>query len=418
MKLNSFISKKLNNFVVFDIGTNKIACICANITKQGAVKVYHNIIQDSNGFADGGVDNLELAEASIINAIYELEQKCDKSIREVAISLSGAGVKSYYVNHSLKLGSQPISKLNVKKILHKAVSNFNVPDKEVIHYFPIEFVLDKEYIVENPIGLYAKELRCQVHIIAANNLAITNLINCMAKCHIEVSDVILSIYASGLSCLNEEEKKLGAIIIDIGNSTSSFAIFLEGNIIYSGYVPLGGQHITADIAKTFSISINAAEKIKHLYGSVTVDKQNMHKIIKLDDFEPCIGYNSYSTITMSKLSEIINIRANEILGKIYKKCSTLSIDHLLAKRIILTGGGSRHKGMQEFTAGIFDKNVRIATPEILDGFSPAKSAYQYDVAIGMVKSKIEQYQKHYSYELNHSKNGIFNKMLYWFNEKD
>lgn len=417
LKFNPFTHKKLNNFIVFDIGTSKISAISANITKQGLAEIKHNIIQESNGFSAGGIANLELAEASIINAVYELEKECNKSIREAAISISGSGIKSYYVNQTLKLGSQPISKLHIKKLLHKAASNFNVPDKEAIHYFPIEFILDKEHIVENPVGLYAKELTCQVHIVAASSLTITNLINCLAKCHIEVSDVILSIYASGLSCISEEEKKLGAIIIDIGHLTSSFAVFLEGNIIYSGYVPLGSQHITADIAKTFSINLSTAEKLKHLYGSAIIDKQNMHKIIRLDDFEPNIGYHAYSTITLSKLSEVINIRMSEILNKIYNECNSLAVDHLIAKRVILTGSGSLLKNIKEFTASIFNKNVRIATPEIPNGFTSPKDAYQYDVAIGMVKSKIEQYQKNYTYEINHHKGGMFNKMLYWFNEK-
>ena len=97
-------------------------------------------------------------------------------------------------------------------------------DQEVIHYFPIEFCLDKTNIVENPVGMYAKEMSCQVHIIAANSLMLKNLTNCFAKCHIEVNDVVLSIYAAGLNSLTEDEKKTGAIVIDFGSHITSFAV--------------------------------------------------------------------------------------------------------------------------------------------------------------------------------------------------
>ena len=113
---------KSSNFIAFDIGSSKIAAIAAHINKSGETKVNSQILQYSEGFKSGSITNMELAENSIVAAIYALEQECDKSIKEIAISLSGTGVKSYYVSHKMKLGNQTISKQDVKKLINKALN--------------------------------------------------------------------------------------------------------------------------------------------------------------------------------------------------------------------------------------------------------------------------------------------------------
>jgi cell division protein FtsA len=156
---------KSANYIVFDIGSNKVAAVAANIDKTGESTVIAQVLQHSDGFKAGTVVNLEAAENSIIAAIYSLEKECDKSINQVTISLSG-GVKSYYISHTLKLSNQPISKQDIKKLIQKALADFSIKDQEIIHYFPIEFILDNNNIVDNPSGMYAKELSCQIHVIA------------------------------------------------------------------------------------------------------------------------------------------------------------------------------------------------------------------------------------------------------------
>ena len=217
---------KSANYIVFDIGSNKVAAVAANIDKTGESTVIAQVLQHSDGFKAGTVVNLEAAENSIIAAIYSLEKECDKSINQVTISISG-GVKSYYISHTLKLSNQPISKQDIKKLIQKALADFSIKDQEIIHYFPIEFILDNNNIVDNPSGMYAKELSCQIHVIAANSLTLKNLTNCFAKCHIEVADVILSIYADGLVSLTDDEKETGGIIIDMGSHITSFGMFFE-----------------------------------------------------------------------------------------------------------------------------------------------------------------------------------------------
>lgn len=312
---------KSANYVVFDIGSNKVAAIATNINKTGESTIIAQVLQYSGGFKASTVVNLEAAENSIIAAIYSLEKECNKSINEVTISLS-SGFKSYYINHTLKLGSQPINKQDIKKLIQKALADFSLKDQEVIHYFPIEFTLDKDKVVDNPNGMYARELSCQIHVITANSLMLKNLTNCFARCHIEVGDIVLSIYADGLASLSDEEKETGSIIINMGSHISSFGVFFEGKVLYVGSVPIGSHHITSDIAKCLSISMHTAEKLKILYGDVRPELFNKDESIRIGDFEPENSYNVNLTIPVSKLSEIIRPRVEEILV-LLKKNTTI-----------------------------------------------------------------------------------------------
>ena len=406
---------KSANYIVFDIGSNKVAAIAANIDKTGESKIIAQVLQRSNGFKAGAIVDLEAAENSIIAAIYSLEKECDRSINEVVISLSG-GVKSYYISHTLKLSNQPISKQDIKKLIQKALADFSIKDQEIIHYFPIEFTLDNNNIVDNPSGMYARELTCQIHVIAANSLTLKNLTNCFAKCHIEVTDVVLSIYADGLVCLTDDEKETGGIIIDMGSNITNFGIFFEGKILYVGSVPIGSYHVTSDIARILAVSMNTAEKLKILYGDVRPELFNKNESIRISDFEPDNNYNLDLTVSVSELSKIVRSRVEEILTLLKKDYDYISMDHLIAKRIVLTGGGSGLQGIKNLVTEIFQKQVRLAklehAPEFIDNVNIAI----YSTAMGMIKSKALKYKKNSFKPGEQEDQGWFRRMFLWFKE--
>lgn len=407
---------KSANYVVCDIGSSKVAAIATNINKTGESAIIAQVLQYSGGFKASTVINLEAAENSIIAAIYSLEKECNKSINEVTISLS-SGFKSYYIHHTLKLGNQPINKQDIKKLIQKALADFSLKHQEVLHYFPIEFILDKEKVVDNPNGMYARELSCQIHVITANSLMLKNLTNCFARCHIEVADIVLSIYADGLASLSDEEKETGSIIINMGSHISSFGVFFEGKVLYVGSVPIGSHHITSDIAKCLSISMHTAEKLKILYGDVRPELFNKGESIRIGDFEPENSYNINLTIPVSKLAEIIRPRVEEILLLLKKEYDNIGMDHLIAKRIILTGGGSGLQGIKNLVAEIFHKQVRIVKLENVPTFAEnINNIAIYSTAIGMIKSKALKYKKNSFKSGEQEELGWAKKIFLWFKE--
>lgn len=406
------------NFVALDIGSSKIVGIAAHIDKKGETKILSQTLQYSAGFRSSSITDLKAAEETVLRTIYALEKECDKSIKHVTISLCGEGTKSYYINSKIKLANTPITKIEVKKLLEKALQEFKLKNQEVILYFPLEFGLDENNSVENPLGMYGKELRCQLHVITANTSLIINLANCLAKCQIEIENIMLSIYVAGLACLTEDEKSLGSIIIDMGAKTTSFGVFFMGKLIYSGSVPMGGANITSDIAKVFSLNLTVAEKLKILYGNVYPTAFDKDKVVNIEDLGLDIQDN-FNILTISKgmLSEVIAARVEEILLLIKEQYEQIGIDHLITRRLIITGGGSGLRGIKEFAGRIFNRHVRIAKPMILPGFKEEYNLPAYASLIGMVYNYALKQQKNFDVDnIDKKQANWLGKAITWVKE--
>ncbi|RTK92773.1 MAG: cell division protein FtsA [Rickettsiales bacterium] len=402
------MKRSTSNFIAFDVGSSKISAVASHINKQGVAAINAQILQRSEGFRSGLITNMELAESSIISAIYALEKDCDKSIKEVAISLSGAGVKSYYITHSTKIGNHPISNQDVKKLINKTLTDFKVKDKEIIHYFPVQFRINDSQEVENPVGLFAKELSCSLHIITADSLMIMNLVKCFAKCHVEISDIIVSIYAAGIATLTNDEMQLGTIIIDIGANTTSFAIFLKGKIVYLSNIPIGSSDITHNIAKTFSLTLDQAEKLKILYGNTNLSMMIKDSVIKIDDGE--------KTITTSELIKVISPIIKDIFIQIKKHCDAIPISKMLSQQIVITGGGVALNGIKSLASEIFQKQIRIAKSDDFYGFNDTFNPYSQSTLIGMIKSKTLLFQKNNFKSDNYDGANWLKRTLLWLKE--
>ena len=381
----------VTNFVSMDIGSSKIAAIGAFIEKNGDAQIIGQNLHYSDGIRSSVVTDLHQAENSILQAIYTLEQECGTNINQAVISLSGYGTKSYYLENSIKINGDKITGADVQKLVQKTLGNFNIQDYDVIHYFPIEFALDNDNVVDDPVGMFSNILECKLHVIAVNSNILKNLANCLAKCQIEISGVVLGIYASGVACLTDDEKNLGSLVIDFGARTTAFGIFLGGKMIYSGHVPLGGWHITSDIAKAFSTSFVNAEKLKVLYGSATNIQLGASSVIGIED-----EYGQEITITSQDIAEIIGPRVQEILDLLKSQYDKIGIDYLISRRIVLTGGGSILKGLKEMVSTIFQKQSRVGKPKIFPGFAEDYNPGIYSTSVGLLETYVNRQRKNYN----------------------
>lgn len=397
------MKRKSSNLIAFDIGSSKISAAAASI-ENGIVCVKAQAVHASEGIKSGMIINMELAESSIVGTIYDLEKTCDKSVKQAVISLSGANVKSYYIAQKIKVSGNVVTNIDIKKLITKALAEFKTPGKEIIHYFPLEFRLDNNQIVENPLELHATEISCQLHIIAADSSMIMNLIRCFSKNQVEIGDIILAIYASSLAVLTEDEMELGTTIIDMGAHTTSYAIILKGKIIYTNSVPIGGHDITLNIAKKLSISSKDAEKLKILYGNAMPQLLLKDAIIELE--------NQNRSVTAMQISSIIAPIIENIFNSIKKQISDISLDHLAASQVVITGGASALQGVKHCANNIFQKQIRIARYDTMPGFVESYNPLSHSTLMGMIKFKtsslITQYSKDYIENTN-----WFKKTLLW-----
>ncbi|AAU03724.1 cell division protein FtsA [Rickettsia typhi] len=409
------MKEKISNFVTLDFGSSKIAVIAAYISKKGEIKVAGQNLHHSKGIKSGVILDLKNAETSILTAIYALEKDCGKNIKKVILSLSGAETKSYYINYTIKINGQTVTQQDIKKLLQKALVEFKFKNQEIIHYFPLEFTLDNNS-VENPIGMYGRALSCELHIIAASSNLLSNIVQCFAKCHVEVTNITLAIYASAISCLTNDEKNLGALIIDMGDKTTSCGIFFADKLIYTWYLNIGSFHISLDIAKVFGIDFVTAEKLKILYGNAIIPLFEKDSIINIDDFQVDTPNNLNISLTIYRLAEVISARAEEILSMVKAEYDKATKGQLEVFRVVITGGGSQLRGLKELSNKIFEKQIRIGKPEIIAGFTEDYNPAMYSAAIGMLKIHALKQQKALSHIRLDENINFFKKAFDWFKE--
>lgn len=397
------------NFISIDFGSLKVAILASHLEHNGEACVVHQGLFRSVGMKYGVISDFDKVESSILNAIYDIEKESGRNVSNVSLCISSPCIKSYYLSYEIKLNHKQITKKDIKNLLSECVNLFKVPNKTIINYFPIEYTVDDNDAIQNPVGMVGEKVGCRLHIIAMDDNNLHNIVNCFANCHITVNEVLPSVYMAGLSALTEDEKTLGSIVIDLGATTTSMAVFLGGEMIYTSCVPMGGWHVTSDIAKILSIGFHSAEKLKILYGaavSVTADRDN---VINLKDIDSNVEYDF--VITSHDLEGIISARIEEILLLLKKNYDQLDIDHLISRRIVIVGGGASLRGIREFVARIFSKQARVHSAQIIAGFDNERNnQHVYAASIGLIKN---QSHKINNVILSPKRKGL----LDWFKER-
>jgi len=251
-----------------DIGTSKIVCFVASINSSGDIDVKGIGHQISQGICSGKVLDVKKAESCILSAINSAEKMASETIESAIINVSGSVLDSFILEVETSVSGQEITDRDIHKITQIGQSHIKDNDKNVIHTLTTDYAIDDLDGIKDPLGMFGEKLQTNIHIISSSRTITKNLENCLARCQLDVEDFVATPYVSGLATLSDDEKSLGAIHLDIGAGLTATSIFKDGYCIYVGSVPIGGNHITRDIATGLSISLEYAERIKTVYGTV------------------------------------------------------------------------------------------------------------------------------------------------------
>ncbi len=353
-----------------DIGTSKVVCLIGAITNDG-VPVCLSIGEAINeGFSNGKITDVSKLAFAINQAVAIAENKAKCRIKEVVVSLSGFQFKSHFLNS--KIGWNFEKNITFKDIEHctKRIpiqKHINIDDYSVIHIIPIKYIIDGKKEVVNPLNLSASTLKIIYHIIVVDSLMMNDVIDAVKKTNLKVKDVVANSYASGLSSLVDDDRRVGSMIIDIGKSSVSVGVFFENNFIYTFSSPIGGDYITNYICKNTNIKFDEAERIKKKYGAVKPLPIDYSEVINV------------SVISDNGEEESVDMVKSDILNIIYPvvKMSFSVIKKYIedknftpfVNRIIITGGGALIENVKGVAEEVFELPVRVAKPIKLDGLN-------------------------------------------------
>jgi len=365
-----------------DVGTSKIVCVIGQ-AETGSLKVLGSALRESAGLKAGTVTSLEQAEETIRDCVAAAENMADARIQNVLIGVNCGQPVSVTSRSVMSLDGALVSDQHLRILLADGRARAKLDGHEIIQSAPTAYVVDEARGVKNPSGMFCQRIGVAMHAVAVKPSPMQNLKLAVERCHLKVVGNLFGAYASGLSTLTEDEKQIGATVIDMGGGTTSLGVFVEGHLVHADVVPVGGFAVTNDIARMLAAPLAAAERIKTLYGAAIGEMDGGADVISVAQMGED-GDDAALRLPRSMLTRIIQARLEEIFGEVQTRLKASGFDVAAGRRAVLTGGACQLAGTRELAARILNKQVRIGRPAAFPGLAAASAGPDYATAIGLM----------------------------------
>lgn len=407
----SRIKEDKNLIVGLDIGTSKIVAIVAELQPEGTLKVIGLGQHISRGLKKGVVVNIESTMQSIQRALEEAELMADCKINNVYTGIAGSHIKSLNSHGMVKIKDAEVSQMDVDRVVETARAIALPADQQILHILTQEFIIDGQEDVREPLGMSGMKLEVKVHIVTGAVAAAQNIVKCIKRCGIEVSDLILQPLASSLAVLTEDEKELGVCLVDIGGGTTDIAVFKQGAIRHTAVVPIAGDQMTNDVAVAFRTPTQSAEEIKIKHGCALRQLADPREILEV----PGVDGRDPRQLSVQTLAEVLEPRVVELYELVLNELRRSGMEEMIASGIVITGGSAMMRGMVELGEEIFHMPVRLGMPRYVGGLSEVVSNPRYATGVGLVLMGKQQLERHLTGQMESSSFGrILEKMKSWF----
>lgn len=372
-----------------DIGSSKVACFIAQmIDDEGGYEIVGVGHQASQGIKNGIIVDISQAEMAIAQAIHVAEKMASKAVngyplRDIVLAVPATSSHSRFMDAHVQMMGQTVAESDVRRALAKVQIKAHQDDREIVHTIPVDYALDGHKGIQSPYGMTGQLMDIDIHLVDADYAHLKHMAQCIEGNHLDIVSLCSSAYASGLSTLVEDEIDLGSIVIDMGAGVTSYAIFQSGRLLYSAGIPIGGHHISADIAHGLTTSLSDAERLKTLYGSALATISDEHEYIDV----PMVGEQAQKgeqQVTRALLINIIQARLEETFEMVNQGLADSGVDAAHCRRVVLTGGASLMPGVQDLAQRILGKQVRCAQPLKVKGLPDATSGPAFAVSMGLI----------------------------------
>ena len=371
-----------------DIGTTKIAAVITHIEEDGNPTVIGVGTSTCEGLKHGVVVNLEKTVDGIEKAVSDAELMAGVNIDKAFVGVAGDHIKSLNSHGVIAVSrtDHSITDKDIERVIDAAKA-IRLPDeREIIHVIPQEYIVDNQNGIKNPLDISGVRLEAEVHIVTGMMTSLQNVVKCVNRAGIEVTELVLQPLASSYAVLSIDEKELGCAVLDIGGGTTDLAIFNNDAIRYTSIIALGGKNVTSDIAIGLRTPVEQAEAIKKEYGCALksmIPKQQTIEVPGTGDREP-------RAVSLNMLGTIIEPRMEELFVLAKKEIEKNNFSDILGAGIVLTGGASLLKGNAELAEQVFDMPVKVGYPRGFSGITDITDNPSYATALGLILYGIEE----------------------------
>ena len=376
------MAQATRTFVGLDIGTTKISCIIADQNNAGELRVVGVGNAPSDGLRRGVVVDLDKAVASITRSVEEAERMAGIEVKGVYAGIAGDHIRSINSRGVIAVSrkNNEIAASDVERVVEAAKAIAIPMDREIIHVIPQEFIVDDQDGIKDPIGMSGVRLETAVHIITGAVTSAKNICRAIQRAGLKVYDLVLEPLASSIAVLDDDERDLGVVLLDIGGGTTDVAVFHEGSIRHTAIIPFGGANVTSDIAIGLRTPIDKAEALKIQHGSA------LASLVAAQDMLPVSGVGGRADREISRhvLASMIEPRMEEIFALANKEVRKNHFAALIGGGVVLTGGTSLLPGVSELAEQVFEMPVRLGIPRGLGGLSANVADPRFSTGVGLV----------------------------------
>jgi cell division protein FtsA len=385
-------SRKSAVLSVLDVGTSKIVCLIARLqpmepsdTLRGRThlcRVLGIAHQQSRGIKGGAVVDLDEAEKAIRLAVDAAERMAKVQVEGVIVNMAGGRLGANHYSARINVAGRPVADGDLHRVREAAARGGARAGRAVLHALPNGYTLDAMAGVDEPRGMIGDELGAAMHVVTCDDSAARNLMLAVERCHLDVEAMVAAPYASSLSTLVDDEKELGATVIDLGGGTTTIGVFHGGALTHVDGFAIGGRHVTNDIATGLTIRNGDAERLKALHGSCLSTASDEREILTIAE----VGEDSDQShqIPKSRLTKIIRPRVEEILELTRDRLKAAGVGPASGQRFVLTGGGSQLTGMADTARRILSPQLRVGRPLGVHGLPESAKNPAFAASVGLL----------------------------------
>jgi cell division protein FtsA len=400
-----------------DIGSTKVAFVIGTVTPEGKIEVAGVGTAPNTGIRQGVVVNIEATTESIKKAKEEAELMSGYHMHDVWVGVSGTHITSFDSKGMVAIKNKEVTASEIERVIEAAKAVAVPADRSVLHVLPREFKVDGQDGISDPIGMSGIRLEANVHIVTSSQSALSNTLKCVEKAGLKVSGFVLDQLASSSAVLSDDERNLGACIVDMGGGLCKMLYFVNGSVAHSSVIPVGGHHFTHDVAVGLRTPQFAAEELKKKYGCAMASMVNENETIEVEG----VGGRKSRLIPRKDLADVIEARAEETLSLIANDIRMSGLMPMLGSGIVLTGGASQLDGLVEMGEFIFDIPVRRGLPAKVGGLTDVVKSGEYSTAVGLLLYGLSQRKDLQNYQvpemdLGESFDGLTKKIKDFFGQ--
>ncbi len=382
------MAKKHSIIVGLDIGTSKVCSAVGEMSEHG-IEIIGIGSHGSSGMRKGVVINIDNTVASIKKAVEEAALMAGCEINTVFTGIAGSHIKAFNSHGVVAVKTREVSQRDLDRVLDAAKAVAIPSDQEVVHVLPQDYIIDDQDGIKDPLGMSGVRLEARVHIVTGATTAMQNIVKCCNRSGLHVADVALMPLACADAVLTDEEKDLGVALVDMGSGTTDITIFHDGTVKHTAVLPIGGNHVTNDIAAGLRTPFADAERIKLRHGcakaSMVVEQVRLEV--------PSSAGKPQRSVSRQILCEIIEPRMDEVFQLIRREILKSGYEDYLGAGVVMTGGSMLLPGALEAAELAVGCPVRLGTPRHVGGLVDVIANPVYSSAIGLVLYGIKRQER-------------------------